>query len=177
MINKSYKTSEWVLIGTIVGTKGLDGSLKVLVQSPIRIAKPPLCLVGFSLNFANEYLVERWEQSKPRYSYIKLKDIDNIEEAIKLIEKGVYVKKNLIELQTSEVTSHDVLYGFVVIDTSNYTQVGRVIGIEENPGNKLLIIEREKNIIYIPFVDQFICKIDYDKKTVFIKSIEGLLDL
>lgn len=177
MIKKQYKKDEWVLIGTIVGTKGLDGSLKVQLQSSVRIAEPTLCLVGFSLNFVNEYTIESWKQSKARYSYVKLKGIDNIEEAKRLIEKGIFVKKGSIEAQTTENIQHNELYGFVVIDRNNYSQIGTVIGIEENPGNNLLIIEKENDIIYIPFVEQFIYKIDRDKKTVLIKSIEGLLDL
>jgi 16S rRNA processing protein RimM len=175
MMKKRYKKDEWVLVGTIVGTKGLDGSLKV--HSSIRIVEPTLCLVGFSLNFANEYPVEKWEQSKARYSYVKLKGIDNIEEAKKLIEKGIFVKKSSIEAQIPENITYNELYGFVVIDINNCSQVGTIVGVEENPGNNLLVIEKENDTIYIPFVEQFIHKIDRDKKTVFIKSIEGLLDL
>lgn len=180
MIRKPYKNDDnddWVLVGTIVGTKGLDGSLKVQVQSSIRIAEPTLCLVGFSLNFANEYPVERWIQSKTRYSYIKLKGIDNIEEAKRSIEKGIFVKKDFIKVQTPANITSDELYGFVVIDINNYAQIGKIISIEENPGNNLLVIERENDIIYIPFVAQFIREIDRKKRTVLIKSIEGLLDL
>lgn len=177
MINKPYKNDDWVWVGTIVGTKGLDGSLKVQVQSSIRIAEPPLCLVGFSLNFANEYPVESWAQSKTRYSHIKLKGIDNVEEAKKLIEKGIFVKKDFIETQTPENITSDKLYGFVVIDINSHSSIGTITGIEENPGNNLLVIERKDDIIYIPFVEEFISKIDREKRTIFIKSIEGLLDL
>ncbi len=177
MTKKPYKNDDWVLVGTIVGTKGLDGSLKVQLQFPTRIVEPTLCLVGFSLNFANEYTVERWKQSKARYSYVKLKDIDNIEEAKKFIEKGIFIKKSLLEAPTPENIPSDELYGFVVIDINNYSQVGIVTGTEENPGNNLLVIEKENDIIYIPYVEQFIYKIDKRKKIVFIKSIEGLLDL
>lgn len=177
METKFPKFGEWSLVGTIVGTKGLGGMLKVQIEAPILIEKPAVCLVGFSINYANEYLIERWGLSNSRYSSIKLKGIDDIEQAKKLIEMGIFVRKDAIKPYTSRYPFEKELYDFVVVDINDNTQVGKVVDIEENPGNNLLVVEQGKKLIYIPFISQFISKIDSNNKIVFIKSIEGLLDL
>ncbi|MGQ9818844.1 MAG: ribosome maturation factor RimM [Candidatus Kapaibacteriales bacterium] len=163
-------------IGTIVGIKGLDGTLKVETQDIYEIETGTKIYIGFSLKFLNEYSVQRWRAKFKRYALLKLYGVDTIQQARSLLEKGIFVNPHFLKKFAKENESGQII-GFAIIDIDTGSNIGEVLGIQPNPGNDLLIVQIREKEVLIPMVKEFILKIDEAKRFVFIKSIDGLFDL
>ncbi len=178
MIINSDNDSNWIKVGVIVGTKGLLGELKISLLNFVNLTEGAPCKVGFSLSHSEDFILERFKQTFRRYSYVKLKNIDSIDEAKKLVEMAIFCQRKYIGEIDGELVPFEasVYIGFDVFDITTNTIVGKFVEIIPNPGNDLLAISTKSGIKYIPFIDEFVKEIDENKKVIKIKSIEGLLD-
>ncbi|MBP5210997.1 MAG: hypothetical protein J6Z27_04080 [Bacteroidales bacterium] len=96
--------------------------------------------------------------------FIKLEDIDTLEDAEALVGKDI-----LLEEEYS--SSQDSIIGYTLIDASTGKTVGTVTGFEDIPGNPC--IEVEKSLF--PCHEDLIRKIDRKKRVIFLTIPEGLL--
>lgn len=112
---------------------------------------------------------------------IKLKGIDSINEALKLIGYSVFTEtkgeKNDPN-STVEGSDGSELAGFLVKDL-NGDQWGNVISFETDSLNQLLEIqdEHETEIYYVPFTETIIKEIDREKRLILIDPPDGLKSL
>ncbi|WP_068268585.1 ribosome maturation factor RimM [Caviibacter abscessus] len=156
------------LIGTIKGTHHLAGTVKVST------------MYDFIDDIIGEKLIlEKNEDIK----LVTLKDVkgivkgralldfeqvQNIEEAKKLIGYKIYVRKDLIP-DYEQV--QDSVIGYSVYNKGTY--IGEVIDIMETAAHDILEVSGEREIL-IPFIDVFITKIDDDKREIYTDLIEGM---
>ncbi|MDQ1354044.1 MAG: rRNA processing protein RimM [Acidobacteriota bacterium] len=112
---------------------------------------------------------------------IKLKGIDSINEALKLVGYSVYAetneKKNDPNSPLADSEDFD-LTGFLVKDL-NGDQWGNVISFETESFNELLEIldENENETYYVPFTEAIIKEIDKEKRLITIDPPDGLKSL
>lgn len=112
---------------------------------------------------------------------LKLKGIDSITEALKLVGYSVYAvtdeKGNSID-NRDENDDEPQLEGFSVRDV-NGDLWGQVIYFEADSVNKLLEIqgEKETDVYYVPFTDTIIKQIDEEKRLIIIDPPDGLKSL
>ncbi|MCX7879079.1 MAG: ribosome maturation factor RimM [Ignavibacteria bacterium] len=165
-----------VLIGVIVGTKGLDGTLKLLPQEVyFDVENNSKIYIGFSPNFVYQYTLEKYKVTSGRYHYFKVSEINSLENAKKLVEQGVFIQF-YGDFDSYGMFLSNSLLNFEVLNISDGRNLGKVIGFQTNPGNDLLLIQTNRGTSYVPFVKEYIKKIDKNKKFVFIKTIPGLLE-
>lgn len=112
---------------------------------------------------------------------IKLKGIDSINEALKLVGYSVYAENSEKENDPNipAEDSEDVeLEGFLVKDL-NGELWGKVISFDTDSLNKLLEIqdEDETDIYYVPFTETIIKKIDKKNRLIIIDPPDGLKSL
>ena len=166
---------EFIFLGTIVGTKGLNGTVKVEPETYVTIKENSIVKVGFSIRFSQDFTVEKYKTNQTNYHYLKLAEINSIDEAKGLIERGVFVHRQFLEdIDKNEL--YQVLSGYDVVDLSSNSKVGICIGKIENPGNDLILVKTSKGEFFIPFVDIFIRSIDTKGKKIFVNLISGLLE-
>ena len=70
---------------------------------------------------------------------------------------------------------HEVI-GFTVVD-ANFGEVGKIVHINDKAAQPLFEIDREGTEVFIPMVDDFIKKVDREKKTIQVETPEGLIAL
>lgn len=166
---------DYIFLGTIVGVKGLDGTLKVAAAEDI-IPKPlSIVKIGYSLNFSENFTLLDYKVNTSKYNYLRLKEVDSIEIGKKFIEKGIFVSEKDI-LNPIDKQDYDEELNFKVIDINSGKIVGIAIAIVPNPGNDLILVETSKGQFYLPFVDAFVKRFDREEKKIQIELIDGLLD-
>lgn len=165
---------DYIFFGTIIGTKGLDGTLKVDQVEPLSIIPGVKIKIGYSLKFSQEFTVVEYKETSSKYNYLKLFEVNNFEDAKKLIEKGIFVKESdITEVRPKDKFESSMNYK--VVDSNSGKVVGEAIDIIPNPGNDLLVISTTNGEFYIPFVKAFVKRIEHSSKIILIEQIDGLL--
>ena len=163
------------LVGTIVGTFGNKGDIKInpLISPDGYLAMVKSIVVEDSDCRKQEFKVLRARKHKNVYLFA-LEGIDDMNVAENLSGLSVYLPTlDFIELQENEYFYHQ-LEGLNV-----YTADGSLIGIVDHimkGGNDILVIKDENGKeIMIPFVDEIVPEVNLKEKTITVNPIEGLL--
>ncbi len=163
------------LVGTIVGTFGNKGDVKVnpLIHPADCLLELKSIIVEDSDSRKQEFRVVRSKKHKNIYIF-SLEGIDDMTIAENLSGLQIYVSSiKFKELNKNEYYFHD-LEGLTVLST-NGDLVGRVDHILLG-GNDLLVIKSEDGKeIMIPFVDELVPEVNLSEKTITINLIEGLI--
>lgn len=106
---------------------------------------------------------------------LRLKDIDTIEKATKLINKSIYIKRqDAVLLMQNEYYVADIIDKELVLN-------GKIIAIVKDlmftGSNVNLITKLNGKEILIPMIDDFVDKIDLQDNKIYLKTIDGLTDL
>lgn len=112
-----------------------------------------------------------------QFAIMKLKEFNNINEILGFKGESLYVPKSVVEsnLKQDEYLVDDLIGADVY--NQNEEKVGTVKNIEENAAGSLLsITTTQKKNCLIPFVNQFVTKVDTKNKLIVINEIEGLLE-
>ena len=94
-------------------------------------------------------------------------DINQIEH---LKGSNVYIKKEDLILNKNEILAIDLIGFDVIIDDKKQGVIADVI---DTLANEVLVLD---NSVMIPYVKEFILKVDIDNKKVFVKNMKGLLE-
>lgn len=162
------------LVGVVVGTHGLKGEVKVKSDTSF-----PRFNVGSKLYLDKDGKKIEIKINSHRYhkgyDLITFNNIDNINNVLEYVGSKVYVDvSQLNELEDNEVY-YDDLIGLDVYLTSN-EKIGKILDIIEVPQGIILEIEKlDKSKSLIPFVDEFVERIDLEENKIIITPIEGLL--
>lgn len=108
---------------------------------------------------------------------VKLKGIDTPEDAKKLTNSFLYIKKEALHKLPQDRFYFFDLVGCKVFD-KNDKFYGKVIEVEENPANDLLVIEAKNGRKYLfPMIRKFVKKIDTEGKIIIIDPPGGIFDV
>lgn len=162
---------EYLKVGFIKKPHGIKGFIKLLplTQNISRYNK----LNKIYLKINNHYQEEEIEKSIIANDsvLIKLKNINNIEEAEKI--KSVYVfisKEDGLNLEKGEYYTQDL------IGCDFYYKnkiIGKVVDIENFGTCDLFIVKTDNEEIYYPFLKNYINLIDIKNKKIIINQFEG----
>ena len=167
----------YLKIGKIIDSHGLDGTFKVFstTDSPKkRYAKGnKVYLYNETTDERLEMIVEGFRMSG-QLAYVKLAGIDNPETAKEFKGFEIHTIKDRNDLEVGYYFYED-LVGCSIIDQSK-KELGIVSKVEEFPAQITLRVKRQKaKDFFVPFVKQFIKKVDIEAKKIYIEVIEGML--
>lgn len=168
----------WWLIGTIVGSHGLKGEVKILPETdfPERLTKAgPRRLQGPDGQHRTVYLSSgRYHASKKQY-LVHLKGVDDSNAAEAL--RGWQL---VVSSEERPVLAPDEFHVMDLIGLIAYRQdTGALLGpvVDMNTfGNDILVIQTSKQKLMVPFVEAFVPVVDLENKRLEINPIPGLLD-
>ena len=168
---------EYVSLGTIKDSFGLDGTLKIFSttnMSKKRYAKgSKVFLVNPQTGEKEEKEVLAFRHSEP-FDFVKLNGIDNPEDAKALKGYEIQVIKDKKDLEKDTYFYSDLRGCQIVDDKGNL--LGIVKEVEEFPAQLTLRVKRNgKPDFFVPFIKQFIKDVDIENKRILIEIIEGLL--
>lgn len=163
---------EYVIIGKIVNTFGIKGELKVATSTDFIDDR---FLEGSSVYVGDDYIefVVKKHHNHKGFELVTFKD----NEDINLVEKykNCYIykaKKDIKPLENGEYYFSDLRDLDVY---KNNEIVGKVLRVEESiRNNNLRILSNNKEIL-IPYLPNFIEKVDLENKAIHIQNTEGLL--
>ena len=169
--------NDFISIAKILNFHGINGELKV----------------GYTkgkedqIKNLKEVFIKTEEEYKPynvssvrfhkQFAIIKLREFNNINDILIFKGENIYIPYEVVKnnLQEEEYLIDDLIDAEVY--NQNNTKIGVVKGIEENAAGSLLAImtTKHKNCL-VPFINQFVTKVDTEKKQIIINEIEGLIE-
>jgi 16S rRNA processing protein RimM len=169
---------EYVRLGQISKTFGLEGQVRVFSLTDFAQKR---FKIGHKVSLYNERTSERKELTLRSFRdsgdsyFLGFEEIPNIDEAQKLVGWFVEINKEDAPLPKGFYRLED-LKNCAILDETG-TVLGHVSDILAYAPTKTLVVQRDgAKPFYVPFVlDEFILKIDIEKKEITIKVIPGLL--
>ncbi len=168
---------EYLSLGKIIDSFGLDGTLKVYSTTDnqkLRYKK------GNKLFLYNEQEDNRIPVTVVSYhssgnlDYVKFEEITSPEKGKEYKGFEIHTIKDANDLKVGYYFYSD-LVGCKIIDQVN-NELGIVSKVEEFPAQLTLRVRRENGKdFFVPFVKQFIKKVDIESETISINVIEGML--
>jgi 16S rRNA processing protein RimM len=165
-----------VKIGTVVSKHGYKGSIKVsLLLSNIKAFQDidfifldiDRCLIPFK--------VDKINSSSDNSIILKLQELNSDEDASEVILKNVYLDKKNSKFIDEESFFYNELLNFVVFKDSK--KIGKIVNINDKlPQPVFEILINDKKFM-VPIHDDFIQKIDKEKKSIHIVIPDGLLEI
>ena len=168
---------EYLSLGKIANTFGLDGTLKVYSTTNMgekRYQKgATVYLFDEENNTYVPYKVLNYRHNG-LFDFVKLENIENIEAALSKKGQEIFVEKNTKDLDKNSYFYSD-LRGCKVVDKEG-NNLGIVKEIEEFPAQITLRVSRKNNRdFFVPFIEVFIASVDIENKMITINMMEGLL--
>lgn len=163
---------EYIIIGTIVSPWGLQGHVKVNVETdfPQRFSSSSQVYIDKQAMIIDE---AAWHKGQ---AIIKLHGVDTEDEVDRLVG-------SVIEVHHSQLFSlkKDEYFHFQLLDLEVTTINGDVIGnikeILSMASTDVYVIKGEGGEILIPATDEIIKSVNLDNGTMVIEPMDGLLDL
>lgn len=167
---------EMIKIGVIVNTFGIRGEMKVksftdFVEERFGAGNTVYLQVD------NEYIPMKVQQCKEHKGMVLLQfeGKDNINDIEKYKSCEIYIKKEELHQLDDGSYYFFELKDMKVIDQED-NEIGTVIQVEESLAHNLLRIKKlDGTTCLVPYVPAFIIRVDKLKKTIRIRTIEGLL--
>lgn len=167
---------EYISIGKLVGVFALKGEL-VLQHSLGNADLKGVKAIFTQMQGNTTYMPWFIESSKIKNAtevLIKIEGVNTPEEAKKLIQKKVWLKKTDFNKSVSK-SSPVSLLGFKIINEKEV--LGEIIEIFEQPQQVLCTVIVNNKEVFIPLHNETLQKIDRKKREVHVILPNGLLDL
>jgi len=165
---------DYIQIGKINNTHGIKGELKI--SSFSSFPKERFCKDNdIYILINNEYKKVKISSVRfvSKFILITIDNLYNINDVIKYKNLDVFIKKDTL-LPLEQGYYYVDIIGLNLVEDNKI--VGKVIDIIEVMQGLILEVTNLKNEIkQIPYVDEYIKKVDLDNKCIIIKTIEGLL--
>lgn len=159
-----------VYIGRIVNTHGIKGELRIVSDFKYKeaIFKPNFILY---VGKKREPLTIVAYRKHKNYDMVLFSNINDINDALPYKGEDVYINRD--DLNIDGYVNEDII-GLNVYSDDKY--IGVVTDIIDNGAHEILRIEKNNVNNFVPFVDEFINKIDINNKKIYINEIEGLIN-
>lgn len=165
---------EKIKIGKIVNAVGLRGEVKVYNYSDSEevYERTPEIYAEDKLLKVENVRVQK------NMVILKLSGIDDRNEAEAAKGVELYITESDLPELPEGVFYVRELIGMNVVESEKDMFLGTVTDVIQNTAQDIFEVEQENGKkILIPKVDEFILNIDKEQKTIYVKLIEGLLEL
>ena len=168
-------SQEFIVIGKVVSTQGNKGEVNILpLTNSIDRFKN---LDSVFLRNKNSQTILNIEKIRIKKDtvIIKLKNIENIEEAKMIVGSFLEVeRKNAVKLPK------DTYFIFEIIGLEVYTEnnifLGKIENVISTGNNDVYIVKGEnKKELFIPAIREVVKNVNLEKKRITIKMVDGLI--
>lgn len=158
-----------IYIGNISKTHKLAGALKVHTKFN---NLEDLILLNVFLKKDDDYKllkIKNIRNTNSNSALFEFENIDNIDEAKKLISYKIYVRKDLVPNYVEE----ENYISYEVYQENEF--IGLVEDILETAAHEILVVDHNGSEVLIPFIDVFVKEIDNNNRKINVKLIEGMI--
>ncbi len=154
--------------GKIVNTHGIHGAVKIHPWT-----NSPDYLCGFDTLYIDCAPVRVKSTFVQKSCVIaSLEGVDDIDAAIKLKNKVVYINRADADLEDDEYFIQDLI-GLRAFDDETGEEIGVLSDVISLPSNDVYVIKGEREIL-VPAVPEFIIGIDIPESKIVLHTIEGM---
>lgn len=172
-------TSELILVGRLGRAHGIHGEINLYPsideESMFSLAEDRALFLHLEIDgLSVPFLVEDMRGKAESSLLVKFEDVDSREEAERYDGCSVYVPSDLIDEDIEFQPQHFI--GYMLVDADD-VPVGKVIDIDDNTANLLLIVERKDSDeeVMIPIADELVRYIDVEKQVISLTTPDGLI--
>lgn len=160
----------YIYVGEIVNTHGIKGEVRLISNFE---RKDLIFKKGFNIYIGNnkENLKINTYRVHKNYDMLTFDGLNDINDVIIYKNEKVYI---LREELSSDIHIKNDLIGFNVF--YNEKNIGQLAYFFNNSAYDIMVIKNAFKENFIPYLDKFIEKIDYDKKIIYIINMEGLIN-
>lgn len=161
---------DYIYIGNLVNTHGIKGEVRIISNFKYKklvFTKDFKIYIGRN---KKEMIINSYRFHKI-YDMITFKGINDINEVLEYKGSKVYINKN--DLKIDGYFNEEII-GLKAYMGSKY--IGVVSDILETKAHEILEIKKDKTKNLIPYIDEFILKVDLENKEIHIKEMEGLIN-
>ncbi len=163
---------EMVIAGKIHGTHGVRGDLKIEIFPPNFKLPPVIYIKDKNGNFL-PLEVEAYSKKK---GLIKFKGYEDLDKAKKIKHRYFYV-----EVSKLPKLDRDTFYEYQILDADviyNDKPIGKVVKIDDRLSTAYLIIKCvDEKTRHLPFIKEFVKKVDIKSRKIYIHPPEGWFSL
>ncbi len=163
---------EFITIGRILTTWGVEGKLKVKIETDFPQRFAPRSTVYINRQPMTIDSTE-WHKGKV---IIKLNTIDSLEDADRLRGQPLEIHYSQLQSLPDEEYYHFQLIGLEVWTTAGEL-LGNITEILSAASNDNYVVSGAKGEILIPAIDDVVKSVDLNQKRIIIEPITGLLSL
>ena len=165
----------YLKLGTIVKQVGLKGELKIystttFAKERFKKGNKVFILVN---SVYKEFTVNTFRILNSEFIVASFDELPNLEATKEFLKCEIFAEKD------SNILSENQFYYVDLIGCKLISQegedIGKITGIEEFPAQVTLECSNKGKSYYVPFISQFILKIDIKNKIITVNVIEGLL--
>ena len=163
-------------IGKIVATVGIQGEVLLMhvLGKKVNFKKGDVLFIETEKNIRIPFFVESSKARTEKETLIKFEDIHTREAGHVLLQKQLHVNAQLFDAHVSKQAPIRLL-GFMVNDQG--AEIGKVIGVIEQPHQILLETSYKGNTALIPLHEASLKNIDERNRIIHVELPEGLLGL
>ena len=164
-----------ICIGYVAKVHGFNGSFSIKLDGT-----PEFCELCSNLTSIhtyspdNFYSIKKINLNYKIYLKVELIELSNREEAKKLLQNKIYIKKGSLPEIDFLINEQNKLIGYNVIDFDN--SIGFVESIDYNRVQPIIIIKQNNKRFMAPYVENFIIDVKENKKELIVKFPEGLIE-
>lgn len=161
---------DYIYVGKIVNTHGLKGEVRILSDFE---KKDKVFVPGMTIYIGRKKekeVINTYRHHKV-FDMITMRGYSDINEIIRYKGLYVYVRKEDLKLDDNEYLLSDLIDLAVYVDDN---KVGVITDVRDSGNNKFIVVKTEEKEVFVPLQDEFIKKVDLNKKIVIIEPIKGM---
>ncbi|MCX2678796.1 ribosome maturation factor RimM [Galbibacter sp. EGI 63066] len=122
------------------------------------------------------FFIEKSSLHKSQLLRMRLEDVNTEAEAESILRSELYLPLEFLpKLSGDQFYFHEII-GFKMKDVA-YGDVGVITAVNDSTAQALFEVDHDGKQVLIPLNDEFIEKVDRDKKEIVMKTPEGLIEL
>lgn len=122
------------------------------------------------------FFIEDYRFKSNSTGLVKLSGVNSDEQAREFSGSTLFVSKDFLEKVEDTEIELDYFVGFQLIDKAKGS-LGIVTEVDQTTENALFVIPTDDDELLIPVGENYIEKIDHDKKIIYLNLPEGLLEI
>ncbi|MEI6752209.1 MAG: ribosome maturation factor RimM [Paludibacter sp.] len=163
-------------IGQITKPHGVNGEMSFSFSSDVFDTEDVPFFIFEMEGILVPFFLYEYRFKSNSIGLLKLDGILSDEQAREFSGLTIYIPKTYLDKVEDAEIELDYFAGFKLVDAEK-GELGIISEVDQTTDNILFVIPTEDDELLIPVGDKYIEEIDHDKKIIYVRLPEGLLDL
>jgi len=163
-------------IGQITKPHGVSGEMSFSFTSDVFDSEDVPYFVFDMQGILVPFFLDEYRFKGSNTGLLKLDGITTEEQAKGFAGLTIFLPKSYLDKVEDTEIELDYFAGFSLVDAEKGL-LGIISEVDQTTDNVLFVIPTEDDELLIPAGEEYIEEIDHDKKIIYVKLPEGLLDL